>query len=157
MRRVKIVCTLGPATSSYEAIRELAEGGMNVARLNFSHGTHADHRRTYDLVRRVSDDLGQPIAILQDLQGPKIRVGKFADGPVQLENGQPFTIVGDDEMLGNREKVGTTYTNLPQDVSAGDIILLDDGLLRFRVEEVVGNEVRCVVEVGWPGSLHFLC
>ena len=148
MRRAKIVCTLGPSTSTYEAIRLLAEGGMDVARLNFSHGTHEDHRRTYDIVRKVSTDLRRPIAILQDLQGPKIRVGRFKEGSVDLVVGQTFTIIADPGLEGDQDHVGTSYISLPSDVTIGEPILLDDGLRRLRVTAIQGNRVVTEVEVG---------
>jgi len=149
MRRAKIVCTLGPATSTYEGIRGLAEGGMDMARLNFSHGTHDDHRRIHALVRQVSRDIRRPIAILQDLQGPKIRVGRFKDNAIELVEGAPFTIIASpDAPLGDERQVGTSYIQLVQDVGPGDPILLDDGLRRLRVTAVNGTHVETVVEVG---------
>ncbi len=147
MRHAKIVCTLGPASNSPEVIEEMIEAGMNVARLNFSHGTHEDHRETYERVRQVSRKMNTPVAILQDLQGPKIRVGTFEEGSVQLHKGHSFTITAED-VNGTSERVSTTYENLPADVDDGDILLLDDGLLRLRVTEVEGPRVHTVVEVG---------
>lgn len=148
MRRAKIVCTLGPVTSTYESIKQLAEGGMDVARLNFSHGDHEDHRKTYNILRQVSAELRKPIAILQDLQGPKIRVGRFPEGPVILEEGQTFTIVADPSVKGNAQEVGTSFVTLHQDVTPGQVILVDDGLLRLRVKSVEGLRVNTVVEIG---------
>jgi pyruvate kinase len=148
MRRAKIVCTLGPASSSYEAIKQLAQGGMDVARLNFSHGDHEDHRKTFNILRQVSAELRQPIAILQDLQGPKIRVGRFPEGPVTLEEGQDFTIVADPSVKGNASEVGTSFITLHQDVTPGQVILIDDGLLRLRVKSIEGLRVNTVVEIG---------
>ncbi len=147
MRHAKIVCTLGPASNSPEIIEEMILAGMNVARLNFSHGTHDDHRRTYEMVRQKAAELGQSVAILQDLQGPKIRVGTFEEGSIQLHAGEPFTITTR-EVAGNFEIVSTTYPNLHHDVSPGDILLLDDGLLRLRVTQVEGQDVHTNVEVG---------
>ena len=147
MRHAKIVCTLGPSSNSREVIEEMVEAGMNVARLNFSHGTHDDHREIYEMVRDVSKDLDRPVAILQDLQGPKIRVGTFEEGSVQLHGGDPFTITTE-PATGTRERVSTTYKQLHEDVTSGDILLLDDGLLRLRVTEVDGPEVHTTVEVG---------
>ena len=112
MRRAKIVCTLGPATSSAERLQELVAAGMDVARLNLSHGSYEDHEKVYLEVRRASDESGRAVGVLVDLQGPKIRTGRFADGPVQLENGARFTITTDD-ILGDQDRVSTTYKGLP--------------------------------------------
>lgn len=147
MRRTKIVCTLGPASTSEDMIAELILAGMNVARLNFSHGTHDIHARVFEDIRRISAELRKPVAILQDLQGPKIRVGKFETGQIELVDGADFTISVDD-FVGNQERVSTTYKELHRDVKAGDILLLDDGLLQLRVAGVRGPEVHCVVEIG---------
>ena len=106
MRKAKIVCTLGPATDTYEQIRTLIDAGMNVARMNLSHGTHEDHEKVYANIRKASEDLGKNVAVLVDLQGPKIRLGNFADGPHQLEVGDTFTITTED-VAGTRERVST--------------------------------------------------
>jgi pyruvate kinase len=119
MRRAKIVATLGPATTSYEQILGLVEAGMDVARLNLSHGTYADHSDVYEHVRRASDVSGRAIGILVDLQGPKIRLGRFASGPVLLGAGDTFTITTDD-VPGDRDMVSTTYSGLPGDVARRD-------------------------------------
>src|SRR6187455_1560147 len=126
MRRAKIVCTLGPATSSAENLKELVRAGMDVARLNLSHGDHADHERVYADVRKASDATGRAVGILVDLQGPKIRTARFAEGPVDLVRGATFTITTRD-VPGDLQEVGTTYDGLPGDVTAGDRILIDDG------------------------------
>jgi pyruvate kinase len=148
MRRAKIVATLGPATSSYEAILSLVEAGMDVARLNLSHGTYADHSSVYDSVRRASDASGRAIGILVDLQGPKIRLGRFAGGPVLLSVGDTFTITTDD-VPGDRDMVSTTYAGLPGDVAVGDSILIDDGRVALEVTQVDGTRVVTrVVEGG---------
>jgi pyruvate kinase len=148
MRRAKIVATLGPATSSYEQILGLVEAGMDVARLNLSHGTYADHSAVYDRVRQASDTSGRAIGILVDLQGPKIRLGRFASGPVLLSAGDTFTVTTDD-VPGDRDMVSTTYSGLPGDVVAGDAILIDDGRVALEVTEVKGTRVVTrVVEGG---------
>ena len=147
MRQAKIVCTLGPASNSPEVLEEMILAGMNVARLNFSHGTHEDHQATYELVRQLSTNLDRPVAILQDLQGPKIRVGTFEEGSVELHGGDPF-IITSRSVTGTHEQVSTTYKNLPHDVTSGDILLLDDGLLRLRVVDVQDTDVHTVIEVG---------
>jgi len=151
MRKAKIVCTLGPATNTYEQIRTLIEAGMNVARMNFSHGTHDDHAQVYANIRRASEDLGKNVAVLVDLQGPKIRLGTFADGPHQLEVGETFTITTDD-VEGTRERVSTTFKGLPGDCRPGDVLLIDDGKVSVRVTEVTDTEVVTVVEVPGPVS-----
>jgi pyruvate kinase len=153
VRRAKIVCTLGPAVSTPERIRELVDAGMDVARLNMSHGTYADHERVYRLVRRASDESGHAIGVFADLQGPKIRLGTFADGPVRLEDGARFTITTRD-VEGDADVCGTTYGGLPGDVSAGDPILIDDGKVRLRVVEVDGDDVITEVVVGGKVSNH---
>ena len=153
MAKSKIVCTLGPATSSLETISELIEAGMDVARLNMSHGTHADHEQSYRNVRRAADDAGRGVAIFADLQGPKIRLETFADGPVELENGARFTITTR-EVKGTAQECGTTYAGLPGDVTAGDQILIDDGKIRLKVVEVDGDDVHTEVVVGGPVSDH---
>lgn len=148
MNRAKIVCTLGPASNTPEVLREMIEAGMDVARLNFSHGTHEDHRALYDMIRSLSYDLGRPVSILQDLQGPKIRVGTFVDGPVFLKPGDRLIVSTEPDIAGTRERVGTTYAQLSEDVNPGDVMLVDDGLLRFRVDRVDGHDIHTVVEIG---------
>jgi pyruvate kinase len=148
MRRAKIVATLGPATSSYEQILGLVEAGMDVARLNLSHGSYSDHSAVYDHVRRASDVSGRAIGILVDLQGPKIRLGRFASGPVLLSVGDTFTVTTDD-VPGDRDMVSTTYAGLPGDVAVGDSILIDDGRVALEVTDVTGTRVVTrVVEGG---------
>lgn len=146
MRRAKIVATLGPATSSYESLRAIIEAGVNVARLNLSHGTHEVHNEVYANVRQAAEDLDAPVAVLVDLQGPKIRLGKFADGPHELEVGDILTITTED-VLGTKELVGTTFAGLPNDVSAGDFLLIDDGKVKVKVLSTDGVRVvtECVV------------
>ena len=147
MRHAKIVCTLGPASSTPEVIGEMIEAGMDVARLNFSHGTHEDHRRTFEIVRQESARRNKSVAILGDLQGPKIRIGKFESGPVPVEEGDEITITTRD-VPGDDKEVGTTYPDLPDDVAPGDILLIDDGLIRMKAVEVTETDVRAVVLVG---------
>ena len=140
MRRAKIVATLGPATDDLATVQKLIKAGLNVARLNMSHGDHADHKKRLDLVRAAAKLEGKEIAALADLQGPKIRVGTFGNGPISLVNGQNFTITIDD-VIGDKEKVSTTYKGLTGDVKKGDPILIDDGKIRLEVIEVKGNNV----------------
>jgi len=153
MRRAKIVCTLGPATSSPEGVRALVAAGMDVARLNLSHGTHADHEAMYAEVRKASDESGRAVGVLVDLQGPKIRTGRFADGPVTLVNGQGFTVTVDD-VPGGQDCVSTTYRGLPGDVRPGDRLLVDDGKVTLRAIEVTDTDVVTVVVEGGVVSDH---
>ena len=153
MRRAKIVCTLGPATSTPEAVRELVAAGMDVARLNLSHGTYADHEKVYSAVRTASDAAGRSVAVLVDLQGPKIRLGNFASGPVDLAAGDIFTITTDD-VPGDRDLVSTTYRGLPGDAKVGDRILIDDGKVAVEVVSVLGSRVTTRVIEGGTVSDH---
>jgi pyruvate kinase len=146
-RRAKIVCTLGPATSSPEQITALVEAGMDVARLNFSHGAHADHATSYRLVREASDSTGHAVATLADLQGPKIRLGTFADGPVHWATGSQVCVTVED-VEGTAERVSTTYKNLSDDARVGDRLLVDDGKLALTVVRVQGPDVFCLVVEG---------
>src|SRR3954451_24077598 len=150
-RRAKIVCTLGPATSSLEQITALVESGMDVARLNFSHGAHADHEAAYRLGRAGSDRSGHAVAVLADLQGPKIRLGTFADGPVVWETGSRVCITVED-VPGTAQRVSTTYKGLASDVRVGDRLLVDDGKLALSVVDVDGPDVWCLVVEGGPVS-----
>jgi pyruvate kinase len=147
MRRAKIVCTLGPASSTPQMIGSLIEEGMDVARLNFSHGDPDSHLQLIRTLRQEADKRGRAVAILQDLQGPKIRVGRFAEGRVELTAGQEFVITTR-EIVGDQRAVSTTYKGLPRDVSAGDTILLDDGYLQLQVVAVDGEDIRSRVVVG---------
>ncbi len=153
MRRAKIVCTLGPATATPARIRQLVSAGMDVARLNLSHGTYADHERAYRMVREASDESGHGVGIFADLQGPKIRLGTVEGGPIQLEEGQRFTITTRD-VEGDASVCSTTYDGLPGDVAEGDPILIDDGRLRLVVESVQGGDVVTRVVVPGPISDH---
>jgi len=150
MRRAKIVCTLGPAVESPEKVRELIAAGMNMARLNLSHGSYEEHQSRLDQVRAAAAEAGVPIAILVDLQGPKIRLARFKEGPHDLARGDIFTITTD-EIEGTKERVGTTYKGLPGDCKAGDRILIDDGKVTVEVTEVKGNDV--ITQVIEPGAV----
>jgi pyruvate kinase len=152
-RHAKMVCTLGPSTNHYEGIKGLALRGMNVARLNFSHGDHSVHQNNIDLVRKVSEELDRPIAILQDLQGPKIRVGEFEKEQIPLEDGKIITLsyAPRGTIAPSNPEDQQCYVSYPsfhKDVYAGDEILLDDGLLSLEVIEVDGEKVRCTVQKG---------
>lgn len=146
-RHVKIVATIGPATQSREALRKLIEAGMNVARLNFSHGSHEDHLRVIKDIRSLSAELLAPVAILQDLQGPKIRVGKMKNGAMILKEGDKV-IISTSAELGENGMIPTDFKTLPNDVQPGSKILLDDGLLELRVDGVDGNNVQATVIYG---------
>lgn len=150
-RRTKIVCTLGPAVASEDAILRLVQDGMDVARLNFSHGDHADHEENYNWVRKATDETGRAVGILADLQGPKIRLGRFENGSEVWENGEIVRITVDD-IQGTHDRVSTTYKNLAQDAKPGDRLLIDDGKVAIVVESVEGNDVVCRVTEGGPVS-----
>ena len=150
-RRAKIVCTLGPATSSEEAIAALLEAGMNVARMNFSHGDYADHEVTYHRLRAAAKASGKALAIMADLQGPKIRLGRFSDGPHEWNTGDSVTITIAD-VVGTRERVSTTYKGLARDARPGDRLLIDDGKVGLVVTAVDGDDVTCSVTEGGPVS-----
>ena len=150
MRRAKIVCTLGPAVESIEKITELIDAGMNMARLNLSHGSHDEHQKRLDLVRAAAKKANKAVAILVDLQGPKIRLGRFSAGPHELSRGDTFTITTDD-IAGTKDKVSTTYKGLPGDCKAGDAIMIDDGKVSVQVVQVKGNDV--ITKVIQPGMV----
>ncbi|MGA1408998.1 MAG: pyruvate kinase, partial [Prochlorotrichaceae cyanobacterium] len=149
LRRTKIVATIGPATSHADVLRSLIEAGATTLRLNFSHGTHEDHHRSIRLIRQVSFELNQPVGILQDLQGPKIRLGRFQDGPITLQNNDPY-ILTSIPVPGTQEKSSISYEHLADEVPEGSRILLDDGKVEMLVERVVPAEknLYCRVTVG---------
>ncbi|NEM90185.1 pyruvate kinase [Galbitalea soli] len=151
MRRAKIVATLGPATSSYENIRAIIDAGVDVARMNLSHGSYDVHEAVYRNVRKAADDSGRAVAVLVDLQGPKIRLGKFEGGPYELAVGDIFKITTE-EVLGTKELSGTTFKGLPQDVSPGDFLLIDDGKVKVKVLGTDGTVVTTEVVVAGPVS-----
>ena len=153
MPRTKIVCTIGPASSSPEIIRRLIENGMSVARLNFSHGTHGEHKEKIRIIRDISDELGKPVAILQDLCGPKIRVGQIQEPGMRLEPGETFILsTRDEDGVGNR--VSVSYTDLPSDVTIGDRILLADGMMELEVTETTAADIRTKVITGGVLTSH---
>ncbi|MBB5183796.1 pyruvate kinase [Catenisphaera adipataccumulans] len=147
MRRTKIICTLGPASDSEEKIRDLMDAGMNVARFNFSHGSHEEHKARFERVIRIRRELGKPVATLLDTKGPEIRLKDFENGSVDLKEGQPFTLTTDD-VLGNEERVSVTYDGIANDVSEGGTILIDDGLVALSVEKIEGSNIHCKVMNG---------
>ncbi len=145
------MCTLGPATATEERIRELVESGMDVARLNFSHGEHSDHAENYKKVRQACEDLGRAVGILADLQGPKIRLGRFAEERTIWATGEVVRITVDD-IVGDHDRVSTTYKQLAEDAKSGDRLLVDDGKVGLEVIRVEGNDVVCEVTEGGPVS-----
>ena len=146
-RATKIVATIGPASSSPEILLQMMQAGLDVVRLNFSHGTADDHRQRAEHVREAARQTGRAVAIMADLQGPKIRVGKFENGKTMLEPGQPF-ILDANCALGNDERVGLDYRDLPRDLKPGDVLLLNDGLIVLTVSRVIGEEIHTIVKVG---------
>ena len=151
MRRAKIVATLGPATSSYDNIRAIIDAGVDVARMNLSHGSYDVHEEVYKNVRKAAADSGRAVAVLVDLQGPKIRLGKFEAGPYDLAVGDIFKITIED-VIGTKELSGTTFKGLPQDVSPGDFLLIDDGKVKVQVVEATDTVVTTKVIVAGPVS-----
>lgn len=147
MRKTKIVCTIGPASDSEEILRKLCLAGMNVARLNFSHGTHEEHKKRIDTIKKVREELGLPIAILLDTKGPEYRIRTFENGRITLKDGDTFTFTTD-EVVGNQERVSVSYAGLAQDMQKGDKILLNNGLIHFEVLETTETDVVCRVLIG---------
>ncbi len=146
-KKTKIVCTIGPATKSAEMLEKLMDAGMNVVRLNFSHGDFPTHQLCVDTVRKIMQDTGKAVAILQDLSGPKIRIGKFKEGKITLKKDQTFTLTTDD-CIGDSERVFINYANLPREVKAGGTIMLQDGTKRLEILEIKGNDIITTVKVG---------
>ncbi len=153
MRRTKIVCTIGPASESEEMLGELMKAGMNVARFNFSHGTHEEHKAKFGRVLKVSGELGMSIATTLDTKGPEIRLRNFENGKVQLIPGQMFTLTTED-ILGNEKRASITYKNLKNDVKQGTKVLIDDGKIEMEVSKIVGEEILCTVKNGGVVSNH---
>ena len=147
MRKTKIVCTIGPASEDEKTLRELCLAGMNVARLNFSHGTHEDHKRRIDLIKKVREELGLPIAIMLDTKGPEDRIQTFENGKIFLNDGDRFTFTTED-IVGNQERVSVSYLGLTKDLAVGDKILVNNGLLHFEVEEIADKDIICKVLIG---------
>lgn len=147
MRKTKIVCTIGPASDTEEIMIGLCKAGMNVARLNFSHSTYEEHQRRIDLVKKVRTDLNLPIAIMLDTKGPEYRIKTFKNQKITLKDGDKFTFTTDD-VVGDETRVSVSYKNLPAELSVGDTILLNNGLLTFEVENIEGANINCVVKIG---------
>lgn len=153
MRKTKIICTLGPASTNEEMLEKMLKAGMDVARVNFSHGTHEGHGKTIDLFRKVRDNLGLPAAVMLDTKGPEIRTRDFEGGKAMLKNGELFTLTTEN-VLGNAEKASITYANLPGELKEGDEVLIDDGKLRLKVTETTQTDIVCRVITGGQISNH---
>ncbi|MBE6584779.1 MAG: pyruvate kinase [Ruminococcaceae bacterium] len=147
MRKTKIVCTIGPASNTEEILRGMCRAGMNVARLNFSHNTHADHLKRIEMIKKVRHDLGLPIAIMLDTKGPEFRIKTFENGKIDLRDGDSFTFTAND-IVGNERRVSVSYPALPQELCVGDTILLNNGLLSFEVTSISGPDIHCRVVCG---------
>ena len=144
MRKTKIICTLGPSTDKDGVLRELIANGMNVARFNFSHGSHEEHKGRLDLLKSLREELGKPVAALLDTKGPEIRLKDFKNGTEMLEAGQTFTLTTRD-VEGTKEICSITYKDLPQDVAPGGTIMLDDGLIKLQIQTVNDTDIVCTV------------
>ena len=144
MRKTKIICTIGPASEKEDVLARMCRSGMNVARLNFSHGTHAEHKEKIELIKRVREKLELPIAIMLDTKGPEYRIGTFEDGKITLNDGDEFTFTTE-EVLGDCQRVSVSYKHLVEELNVGDTILLNNGLVCFKVMEISGNEAKCRV------------
>ncbi len=147
MRKTKIVCTLGPATDDPEVLKELMHAGMNVARINFSHGNYQDQEERINVFKWIRGELGLPIPLLLDTQGPEIRIGKFKNNEAYLVNGELFTLLNED-ILGDDSKVSITYKELYKDVEVGKTILVNDGTIELRVKEIVNKDIVCEIIQG---------
>ena len=147
MRKTKIICTLGPAVDSEDMIRNLIRSGMDAARFNFSHGSHPEHLARLNRLKAVRDTMGRPVATILDTKGPEIRIKSFATKTVTLEAGEPFTLTTDD-IVGGQERVSVTYPKLHQELTPGQQVLIDDGLVAIRVDRIEGCDIRCTVENG---------
>ena len=147
MRKTKIICTIGPACDNEETLVSLCRAGMNVARLNFSHGSHEEHLRRINLIKKVREDLDLPVAIMLDTKGPEYRIGSFRDGPVTLKDGETFTLTTDD-IIGDEKRVSVSYRKLTEEMAEGDTVLINNGLVILKVERVSGNDILCRVTAG---------
>lgn len=147
MRKTKIVCTIGPSSQDEKVFEQLCLAGLNVARLNFSHGTHEEHQKKIDMIKKVREKLKKPIAIMLDTKGPEFRLGLFENGSIEKKEGEKF-IFTTEKVVGNEQRVSVSYENLAKELSEGDIILLNNGLSKFRVTKINGNDIETVTEVG---------
>ena len=147
MRKTKIICTIGPASENEETLTQMCLAGMNVARLNFSHGTYPEHEKKIQLIKRVREKLGLPIAILLDTKGPEYRIRTFAAGKAEIKDGAPFTFTTD-EVEGDETRVSVNYKNLHNELKPGDTITVNNGMVVFEVQSVEGSNVHCKCMVG---------
>lgn len=154
MRKTKIICTIGPASESEEMLEKLMKAGMDVARFNFSHGTHEEHEAKFQRVQRLRRELGLTVATLLDTKGPEIRLRDFEGGKTELKRGQKFTITTQEDVMGTNERASVTYKNIVNDVHEGGTILIDDGLIELHIDKIEGTEVHCTVVNGGPVSNH---
>ena len=153
MKRTKIICTLGPSSNTEEVVRELINNGMNVARFNFSHADHEEHLGRISIVKKLRKELKKPVALLLDTKGPEIRLKKFINNSVVLNDGDSFILTGND-IIGDETKVAVTYSSLPKEVTKGNKILIDDGKVELIVEETDGENIYCKVVHGGKISNH---
>ena len=151
MRKTKIICTIGPASENEDKLREIMLAGMNVARFNFSHGSHEEHKRKYDRIKKLREELGLPVAVMLDTKGPEIRLKDFEKGKIELTAGQKFTLTSRD-IMGTESEVAITYKELKNDCHKGMTILIDDGLIELKVEDVTDTDIVCTVVNGGPVS-----
>ena len=147
MRKTKIICTLGPASDTEEVLREMIKAGMNVARFNFSHGSHEEHQKKLDVIKKLRKEMDIPLATLLDTKGPEIRLGLIEGGKAVLEDGDTFVLTTE-EIMGDKTRASISFKDLPKDVKEGDTILIDDGLIELRVEKVTATEITCTVMNG---------
>ncbi len=147
MRKTKIICTIGPASENEEVLTQMCLAGMNVARLNFSHGTHEEHEKKIELIKRVREKLNIPLAIMLDTKGPEYRIRTFAEGKIELKEGDPFTFTVD-EVEGDQTRVSVNYKQLNRDLKPGNIVTVNNGMVKFEVQEIVGSDIRCKCLVG---------
>ena len=147
MRKTKIICTIGPASENEETLTQMCLAGMNVARLNFSHGSHEEHEKKIELIKRVRQKLGLPIAIMLDTKGPEYRIRTFAAGKVTVHEGDPFTFTTD-EVEGDETRVSVSYKNLHQELKPGDMVTVNNGMVKFEVQQVRGNDIICQCLIG---------
>ena len=147
MRKTKIICTIGPACENEETLEAMCDAGMNVARLNFSHGTHEEHQKKIDLIRRVREKKNLPIAIMLDTKGPEYRIKTFKDGKIMLKDGDPFILTTED-VEGDQQRVSVTYQKLTEEMAPGDTVLINNGLVILKVKEIQGKEILCETVAG---------
>ena len=147
MKKTKIICTIGPASSTEETLKAMIGAGMNVARLNFSHGTYDEHRQRIDLIKKIREEMDVPIPIMLDTKGPEYRIRTFSNHKIHLNEGDPFIFTAE-EIEGDEHRVSVSYKDLPRDLDVGDVILVNDGLVKFRVESKTDTELHCITEIG---------